>query len=323
MQDSLLSYIASNFIREYENVANSSVAYLLNKYPSVRMALKRRLDINQIPNYFETEVSANKNGRFDIAGKDYYGKISFVIEGKFWANLTENQPVNYLKELGENGVLLFLAPEKRLLSLKNEISRRLAQDDSRIYFLSWYEFLNSIEIENNKSYDAALASDLLQLKELCNRMDVEGMPPLSLSDLDPMNGKISYHLADLIDDCNKILRNWEEADFSGLKTTAFKGGYGFYFKALGFGCQLVFSSFDWFTKESQTPILLRIWDINFKKDRKIFYILNRFDSLNTYDDDTYCSYGIIIMAGMDRNQVVNYIEKSVQEILRYLNENYE
>ncbi len=34
MEKSLLAHIAKNFISEYENVANSSIAYLLNEYKS-------------------------------------------------------------------------------------------------------------------------------------------------------------------------------------------------------------------------------------------------------------------------------------------------
>ena len=46
MQESLLSHIASSFISEYENVANSSVAYLLNKYPKAQVALQNILDVD-------------------------------------------------------------------------------------------------------------------------------------------------------------------------------------------------------------------------------------------------------------------------------------
>ena len=54
--------------------------------------------------------------------KNENGK-AIIIEGKFWANLTHNQPVNYLKEIANDGKILFLAPEKRLISLKVEIEK--------------------------------------------------------------------------------------------------------------------------------------------------------------------------------------------------------
>ena len=34
MPNSLLSHIATNFIQEYESVANSNIVYLINTYPA-------------------------------------------------------------------------------------------------------------------------------------------------------------------------------------------------------------------------------------------------------------------------------------------------
>ena len=125
MQNSLLAHIASNFISEYENVANSSIAYLLNEYPVSREVLKEVLKLDCAPTYYVTELSTKSNGRPDVTGLDDNGNKSVIIEGKFWANLTDNQPVNYLKELSPGGKILFLAPDKRLTSLKQELNIRL------------------------------------------------------------------------------------------------------------------------------------------------------------------------------------------------------
>ena len=218
MQDSLLSHIASNFISQYENVANSSVAYLLNKYPAANDALQKIVNIDPMPSHYLTELSTNKNGRPDITGLDDMGAKLIIIEGKFWANLTDNQPINYLRELSENGKLLFLVPDQRLKSLEREIKKRLPYEDERLLVWSWPLFLQLIEAENNKNHDQQLASDLIQLNELCMKMDKEGMPPLSQSDLDPMNGRLPTQFADIIDECNLRIRLWEHSDFNGLKT---------------------------------------------------------------------------------------------------------
>ena len=108
MQNSLLAHIASNFISEYENVANSSIAYLLNEYPASQEVLKSILGIENVPTYFVTEMSTDSNGRPDVTGLDGNGGKSVIIEGKFWANLTDNQPNNYLKEITDEGKILFL-----------------------------------------------------------------------------------------------------------------------------------------------------------------------------------------------------------------------
>lgn len=318
MSKSLLSHIATKFIKEYENAANSSIAYLLNEYPAALKALQNYLDIKKIPNNFETELATTKNGRLDISGKNDEGKISLIIEGKFWANLTDNQPTGYLSELDNNGTLLFLAPDRRLESLKHEINKRTVNEDNRVQYISWNNLLTLIDNENNKNFDTQLSSDLGQLKELCKRMDEEGMPPLSNSDLSPMNGKINFQFADLIDDCNKLMRQWEKADFKGLKTTSAKDGYGFYFRAFNFGCQLCFSNHDWYTKESQTPFYLYIWDKDFNEDKDIYHFLNTFDRENTYDD--FASYAITLKAGMDKKEIIKHLISTSKKVLTYLDE---
>ena len=321
MKESLLSHIASKFISEYENVANSSISYLLNKYPSAREALKKALNINDIPIYYTTELSTKDNGRPDITGRDMSGNKTVIIEGKFWANLTDNQPMNYLKELKNNGKLLFLVPSKRIESLKIDIKNRINGNDNRIVIYSWNSFLSLVETENNKVNDNQLSSDLTQLKELCQKMDKEGMPPLSMSDLDPMRGRLFYQFTDLIDECNFIIRQWDKGDFKGLKTVGSKNGYGFYFKAFEFGCKLEFSSYDWFSKDSNTPIWLYIQDKNWRKSEKIYHFLNNFDSENSYNDKDYSAYGIVLKTGMDKSEIISYITGKVKEILTFLHKN--
>jgi len=316
MQESLLSHIASNFIKEYENVANSSVSYLLNKYPVSREVLRKYLNINDIPNFYETEYST-EYGRLDIAGKDINGKLSLIIEGKFWASLTDNQPVNYLKNLDDNGVLLFLAPERRIESLKLEIQSRTGKVDSKIHYISWNHLLNLIEQENKKEFNYSLESDLVQLRELCAKMDEEGMPPLSDSDLSPMNGRINYQFANLINDCNKLLRQQDEFDFNRMKSQPTQDGYGFYFKAYGFGCNLCFSSEDWFMKPSHTPFWLYIVDEEFNEDKRIYHYLKDYDEDNSYND--YASLGIVLETGWDKKQIVSHITEKTKHVLEYLN----
>jgi hypothetical protein len=315
MQESLLSHIASSFISEYENVANSSVAYLLNKYPKAQVALQNILDVDNVPTHYITELSTASHGRPDVTGLDVDGKKSVIIEGKFWANLTPNQPNNYLEELGDGGKLLFLAPNKRLNSLKTEINKRLNGESDKIVITSWENFLSLVEKENNENHNPYLASDLTQMKELCQKMDTEGMPPLSASDLDPMNGRIASHFSDVIDECNAILRKWKHANFKGLKTQGKKYGHGFYFRGYDFACFLSFDSYKWYVNDNHTPIWLEIKNDEWQETEKIKHILDYFDSANSYGD----KYGIVLHTGMDKEQVINHIVSKVKEVLDYLN----
>ncbi len=314
----ILSHIASSFISEYENVANSSIAYLLNMYPAARRALKTLLDIEELPTRYITELATDKNGRPDVTGLDENGNKLVIIEGKFWANLTPNQPGSYLNEISDQGKILFLAPRSRVESLKIDIVKRLGGDDERVMVSSWDNFLSLVERENGKEYNHRLDADLVQISSLCRRMDTEGMPPLSASDLDPMVGRVVSQFADVIDECNALLRKWRHTDFTGLKTTPQKYGHGFYFRGYNFGCWLGFDSQKWYQRGSHTPIWLNIKKITpdreWVESERIAQALNRFDSANAYESD----YGIVLRTGLDRVQLVNHIVGSVKSVLEYL-----
>ena len=319
MGESLLSHIAGNFVSQYENVANSSVCYLLNRYPASRSALEKLLSLAEPPTHYVTELSTKSNGRPDITGLNASAYKVVIIEGKFWANLTDNQPINYLKELGDGGRLLFLAPDRRQESLKAEIRKRLGADDDRIQVISWSAFLTLIESENSREHDGDLASDLVQLRALCAKMDEEGMPPLSMSDLDPMNGRICYQFSELIDDCNVLIREWDESNFTGTRTVGSREGYGFYFRAFGFGGMLRFSSYEWFRRDSNTPIWLRVITENKAQGYDAVYsALNNYNPEHSYFENGEVIYGIILHPGMDRGQIVHSIVSEVRSVLSAL-----
>ena len=260
-----------------------------------------------------------------MTGKDADGNTIVIIEGKFWANLTENQPNRYLDDLAVGGKLLFLAPGTRTESLKSGLEDRINGEDDRMLVRSWNDFLNLVEIENNKNHDAALASDLNQLKALCQKMDVEGMPPLSQSDLDLTHGRVLAQLADVIDECNGVLRNWEHSNFSRYKTWPKKYGHGFYFSAYHFVCYLCVSSEKWYIRDNHTPIWLFVDALEGELDdaeiesnqQKINHTLKIFDRENSFDNE----FGIILTPGMDKSQVVEHIVSKVKQTLNHLNAN--
>jgi len=146
-------------------------------------------------------------------------------------------------------------------------------------------------------------------------MDTEGMPPLSQADLDPMNGRISYQLAQLLDDCHSLLKQWGDTDFSNLKRASSKYGCGFYFKAFDFTCYLWFDNYEWFNRKSQTPFGLTI-SKNWESSQEVRHLLKEFDAKNTNEN----SINIQLQAGMDKEQIVNHIIQQTKSVLVFLNE---
>ena len=127
------------------------------------------------------------------------------IENKFWAGLTENQPVSYLNRLEatvQPSILLVVAPAKRERTLWRDLRRRLEAGGIAysqrepvagvrkvaatrlgpiLAMASWSVVLSALDQECLD--DAAARHDLSQLRDLCQAMD-EGAPlPLSVEEL--------------------------------------------------------------------------------------------------------------------------------------------
>ena len=325
MTESLLSHIASSFINQYENVANSSLCYLLNKYREVREALENLTGIETQLLDFKTEYVTDY-GRPDIVGISANGAhqkqlVSLIIEGKFWAGLTKNQPVEYIKILSPEGQLLFLAPSKRVDSLIEEIKVLLGEQysEEKIKVTSWIDFIERTKnIPTPSSFNAELQSDLYQLERLCEYVDVESMPPLDVVYLDPVHGRVTHQLASLLDDCKVQVRRWKESDFSGLSSGSGKSWTGFYFRSHGFACQLFFSSYRWFMENSKTPFFLTVWDGDFKPSQRVSTTLeSQFGDL-VYKIDGTSAYAIKLEPGQTREQAIAHIVSEVRVVLEFL-----
>ncbi len=129
---SLFGHIVARFSNQQENLATESLHYILQQR-SAREAFLSFVDqlapgLNPITR-FETQSGTDKSARPDMVGKDADGKPVLVVEAKFWASLTDQQPVAYINALPEDrgAILLFVAPEKRFATLWPELVRRCTE----------------------------------------------------------------------------------------------------------------------------------------------------------------------------------------------------
>src|SRR5262249_33983739 len=112
------------------------------------------------------------------------------VENKFWAGLTNNQPVSYLKRLAacsKPTILLVIAPSAREQPLWRELKRRLNDAEISVSeqeatagvalcgatqlgpilaLTSWTKILSILEQEAVD--DSSARGDLVQLKALCD-----------------------------------------------------------------------------------------------------------------------------------------------------------
>ena len=127
---SLFAQIMPLFTSQTERVATESLRHILQRSEAARHALEQMLsaagvEVDSLARV-ETEVSGEEGERVDLVCYDGYGTKRVLIEAKFWAGLTDNQPNTYLGGLPEDthSALLFVAPAQRIETLWPELCRR-------------------------------------------------------------------------------------------------------------------------------------------------------------------------------------------------------
>ena len=101
--DTLFGHLALRFSSHPENLATEALLYLLNKSRDAKGLFAGYLsghgqDFPPITR-FNSQVSSDDNTIPDLVATDMAGNNIFIVENKFWAGLTENQPISYLKQL--------------------------------------------------------------------------------------------------------------------------------------------------------------------------------------------------------------------------------
>src|SRR5690348_10754923 len=150
---------------------------------------------------FRTQERSKDSGQPDMLGQSEEGNI-LVIESKFDAGLTENQPVAYFEHLTVPGLLLFIVPEYRRRRVWFELCQRcqdkglkidpipsaawefLARvEKHRMGLVSWRSTLSFLIDGAREQGDNEAAQDLAQLKALCDRMDEDAFMPFQAEEL--------------------------------------------------------------------------------------------------------------------------------------------
>ena len=106
-----------------EDIATEGLAYVLNKSSASRKALDDLLaegGLTVAPiTRVETQKTLPGKCRIDLVGIGNDQSTPLIIEAKFGASLTDNQPNSYLDWLSEESasILLFLVPDSRIREL--------------------------------------------------------------------------------------------------------------------------------------------------------------------------------------------------------------
>lgn len=292
----LLSHLYSKIEGSPEDLATESLIYILNNSIQAKDTFTNYIySLVNLPKpnnkiHFKTQQSGIDLTRPDIVGINRRQEELIIIESKFWAGLTENQPVGYLKRLAKSNyvgkkILLFISPEKRIITLWSELKRKCNEeynftenaegyylnlnDDLFIALISWKKIINIIRQELIVNNLDILLSDLNQLNGLCSRIDEEAFLPLREVDLGINIPKRVYGYIQLIDKLTERLKIELNASTKGLRSSNFYDGYKQYIMIEGnWGVSLEFNLKYWIEK-AETPLWIGIKDSNWNYDSAI------------------------------------------------------
>lgn len=283
---SLLGHLYTRIKGSPEDVATLSLCYILENSEFARKGfssfLSRIIGIDNFPELrFRTQVIGQNKERPDMAGYDDNNNELILIESKFWAGLTENQPLGYLKRLKENEstskkVLVFICPENRKISLWGELLRicklnysnleeetmqfTILVDGIYMTIVSW-RTVTDLLMQILSSEHSILVGDLQQLQGLCEEMDDQAFIPFKPEDFGVDNARriISYY--NIVDKVADVLKIKMGATSKGLKATPQFAGYSRYLIINNYGISVQFNCRHW-GDIAETPFWLTLKEID-------------------------------------------------------------
>ena len=255
----MLAVLAYKFTNKTETLATEALGYNLSQSPQAavaRGALQAVMEgggvnIGQIARV-STEVPIKvkgKEARVDLIGFGEGNSKRALIEVKFWAGLTENQPNVYLQELLKNAnhepsALLFVAPMSRQETLWPELLRlagaggfsltdvSIAADlisaavnggPHRLMLTSWPYLLGELSAATGDP-----EKEIQQLQALCDQQDRAAFLPLRAGEMGPDFSKRAMDLYYLFHAVIKRVHKEGIADGKGLQFNKLEANYGRY-----------------------------------------------------------------------------------------------
>ena len=307
----LFAHIAPWLTDRIEDVAVEALGYILSNSPAARKALAETLkkgDIEVGPiDRVETWETGSEEEIPDLVCFDVNGEKQVLIEAKFWADLTKNQPNQYLKQLLKDrqdgpAALLFVAPKARLDLLWPELCER-AKEKFRLTSISNSDPVRSATIKNNSHHlqltswatllesmekaacgvdDNVAAADIRQLRGLTDRMDGDAYLPFGSEDLTSESAQQMLDVAQLVDDATDHTKKMGWVDTEGFKAVPKETGYGRFIRIGGVETWFGINFSGW-ARHSNTPLWLSYWKGYHEQLEQAGLATRKFEI-----DDRYC-----------------------------------
>lgn len=357
MKDSLFGHLALNFSASPENLATEAFCFILNRSetakrafigllsqitPSLSSTLKFETQLHTPGSSSDNYGNLFGDSRPDFAGRDDANNPIVLGEVKFWAGLTDNQPITYLKKYPESSVLLFIAPSKRIQLLWNELIRRCKEADLSfqpiqvgdnefksarfdehpiLALTSWRKILNTIRHAVETDGEIEILSDILQLEGLCNRMDQDAFLPLRSEELTSNIGKRMMQFGGLVDEIKDKLI--EEGLIKSNTTSGSTAANVYvrytYTKTGEYQINIQFNTILW-SKYRETPIWLGIkrptrpYSSFSPEAKKKLSKLEFEEPTRLFQDGDELLVPLFLPTGMEKSDILESLFKQIKEV---------
>lgn len=251
MAGGILAHLGHRMTKQQEVLATEGLAYLLQNSDACSGALRHlaqqagcTLPVSLV---YRPEVSGDDLERPDVVGFDDQSREVAILEGKFYAGLTDNQPNAYLPRLSKvrEGLLLFVVPDLRVPRLWEEVTSRAqrhtelgpfhelagntrytqSSNGVTLMMTSWRELLDTMMVAS-KAAAEPITADIFQLQVLCERIEGEAFLPFASEELTGLMQPIRHRdLCNLVDAIVDETRRAGHVSLEGLNATPKKEGY--------------------------------------------------------------------------------------------------
>ena len=201
--DTLLAYLVSSFPGNTENIATEALRHVFDHSDASVEALNDVIQsgvrgVSPITTVKSQVIHADGTIP-DLVGLDETGKERVLVEVKFWAELTRNQPNGYINRLPEDGpgVLMFVTPEDRIkslwLRLKGLLNRefgnlteidserkcvRVGDKERHLMVVSWGGLLDAMAARTGDAEESGVDTEIRQLRSLAKYADAGAFKPI-------------------------------------------------------------------------------------------------------------------------------------------------
>ena len=338
MAYSLLAHLYSHIRGSQEDVATYSLQYLISQSKNLNQCFTRLLSdvLNTDMNcdiFYSCQSQGKNKERPDISGKDKYGNELILCEAKFYAALTTNQPLGYIKRLKEcdGRGLVFICPNARIPVLwsqlkelcKNQKCEQINEncisvDGIRLGIVSWDTIITELYRYASANAQEYLA-DIKQLDGYCEKMEDSAFMPFESSDFGSDVARTIERYYEVIDATIDQLTSDEHLHTSlkGLKATAYRKGYTRSIMVDEFAVTLNYDRDLWRNNATvSTPFWVAIRDKNWQQESDF---LVKFETIPEKNKEYFWNLiflsleapvelSLTELAENIKNQIMSYIE---------------